>query len=52
MKEFIKKHDLQDITNPSVFGTSRQIVGQKSKNPAKVAELQATFDNSRPSMQG
>ncbi len=47
MKEFLGKHSLQDVTNASVFGTSRQIVGQKSKNPSKVAELQAKFDAAR-----
>lgn len=46
-KAFLAKHGLQDITNNHVFGVSRQIVGQKSKNPAKVAELQAEFNASR-----
>jgi len=49
-KKFLAKHGLQDITNPHVFGISRQIVGQKSKNPAKVAELQAEFNSSRASI--
>lgn len=47
MKEFLAKHNLQNVVDASVFGTSRQIVGQKSKNPSKVAELQAKFDASR-----
>lgn len=47
MKAWLAKHNLQDITNNHVFGVSRQIVGQKSKNPAKVAELAAEFNASR-----
>ena len=52
MKSWLAKHNLQDVTNASTFGTSRQIVGQKSKNPSKVAELQAKFDAARASIQG
>lgn len=46
-KAFLAQHKLQDITNNHVFGVSRQIVGQKSKNPAKVAELQAEYNGAR-----
>ena len=47
MKTWLAKHNLQDITNNHTFGISRQIVGQKSKNPAKAAELTAEFNSSR-----
>lgn len=46
-KVWLAKHGLQDITNNHVFGVSRQIVGQKSKNPSKVAELTAEFNSAR-----
>lgn len=46
-KVWLAKHNLQDITNNHTFGISRQIVGQKSKNPAKAAELTAEFNSSR-----
>lgn len=46
-KVWLAKHGLQDITNNHVFGVSRQVVGQKSKNPVKAAELLAEFNSAR-----
>lgn len=46
-KKFLAKHNLQDITNNHVFWISRQCVWQKSKNPAKAAQLTAEFNSSR-----
>ena len=50
MKAWLAKHNLQDITNNHVFGISRQIVGQKLKNPTKAAELEREFNASRATL--
>lgn len=53
-KAFLDKHDLPDITEPTVFGASRQLVAMKNAKTKKqkeaLAKHTATFNNARKSV--